>query len=277
VRWYTQRYLDRCQNAEGQELHDMYYTQMASLRRQILMLQYGRQNNLKVFYGRSEEELQQKLDHMKLISPEEYCAEMIAEYRKRLGPADQFGKLEFRIAPASVESSRVPGPFTPEQEQAYRQHLQEYGPRKPFSKVQQYLWLPLHARTAEPTAVTEDYQGRKYVLVSNKSDQIMTADGSWGVQAAYPDKDWMGRRAIGLELDEAGGEKLLPITLNRVDQTLAIVLDGQVLSVPRINAPLRNRALITGKFTEREIRRMIIALQKGMPAQKPAASSESDP
>ena len=58
---------------------------------------------------------------------------------------------------------------------------------------------------------------------------------------------------------------------------MAIVMDGQVLSSPTIKAAIRKRAIITGKFTEQEIRSMVIALQKGMPAQKPVPYSEINP
>jgi preprotein translocase subunit SecD len=135
----------------------------------------------------------------------------------------------------------------------------------------------LHPETNLLMAVIEEYQGQRYILVSNQPEQIMAADGSWGLLAVYPSQDAMGRRAIGLELDEAGAEKFYTLTRNHIDRAMAIVLDGQVLSAPSINSAIRSRAIITGKFTEREIRNMIIALQKGMPAQKPVASSESNP
>jgi len=74
-----------------------------------------------------------------------------------------------------------------------------------------------------------------------------------------------------------GAERFYTLTRNNIDRAMAIVRDGQVLSSPTIKTAIRKRAIITGKFTEQEIRSMIIALQKGMPAQKPGASSESTP
>jgi len=232
------------------------------------MRQYGKRNNLQVLGGFGDEEMQQRIERLSTRTPEELRAEIITEYRQQFGPIEQSGKLEFRIAPDSAESSRSPGPLTVDQEQAYRAHLQEYGPLKPHNEENQYLWLPLHPETDLLMAVIEEYQGQSYILVSNQSEQSMAADGSWGLLAVYPTQDAMGRRAIGLELDEAGAKRFYSLTRDNIDRAMAIVLDGQVLSAPSISSAIRSRAIITGKFTEKEIRSMIIALQKGMPAQK---------
>lgn len=256
------------QNAHGQELREMYDDKIAEFQRQILMRQYGKRNNLQVLGGFGDEEMQQRIERLSTRTPEELRAEIITEYRQQFGPIEQSGKLEFRIAPDSAESSRSPGPLTVDQEQAYRAHLQEYGPLKPHNEENQYLWLPLHPETDLLMAVIEEYQGQSYILVSNQSEQSMAADGSWGLLAVYPTQDAMGRRAIGLELDEAGAKRFYSLTRDNIDRAMAIVLDGQVLSAPSISSAIRSRAIITGKFTEKEIRSMIIALQKGMPAQK---------
>jgi beta-lactamase regulating signal transducer with metallopeptidase domain len=121
------------QNTHGQELREMYDAKIAELQRQILMRQHGQRNDLQILGGFDDEEVQQRLDRLNSRTPEELRAEIIAEYRQQYGPIEQSGKLEFRIAPDSVESSRSPGPLTSDQEQAYRKHLQEYGPLKPYN------------------------------------------------------------------------------------------------------------------------------------------------
>jgi beta-lactamase regulating signal transducer with metallopeptidase domain/preprotein translocase subunit SecD len=265
------------QNARGQELRELYDNKVAEFQRQLLMRQYAKRNDLQMPGGFDDEEMQRHIDRLNSRTPEELRAEMIADYRQQFGSIEQSGKLEFRIAPDSVESSRSPGPLTGDQEQAFRKHLQEHGPLKLYDEGHQYLWLPLHAEASLLMAVIEEYQGRKYILVSKQSEQIMAADGSWGLLAVYPTKDNMGRRAIDIELDEVGAQRFYTLTRNNIDRAMAIVMDGQVLSMPTIKTAIRKRAIVTGKFTEREIRSMVIALQKGMPAQKPAASSESTP
>lgn len=255
-------------NSQGQKLHEIYANERNDLERQILMLEYAKRQNLQVPEIMSAEGLERQLEYLNARTPEEYRAEMIIKWRRNL-PDDRakLGRLEFRLVPDSVESSRTPGPLTADQEQAYRNHLQEHGPRKPLNEDIRYLWLPLHARTEAPMAVTEAYQGRRYVLVSQQPGQTMIADGSWGLLAVSQTQDRMGRRAIALELDVVGAERFYTLTKDHIDRPVAMVLDGQVLSAPTIKTAIRRKAIITGKFTESEIRNMIFDLQQGMPAQ----------
>jgi len=99
------------------------------------------------------------------------------------------------------------------------------------------------------------------------------------MEFAYPDRDWVfgskdmgqvlrttddiGYPAIGFELKPERRKAFGDFTAAHVDQQLAIVLDGVVISAPVIAAPLRGPSVIQGRFEEAEVDAMIAALRSG--------------
>jgi SecD/SecF fusion protein len=90
---------------------------------------------------------------------------------------------------------------------------------------------------------------------------------------------------VDIRLNKAGGNLLYTLTStnlptgsqeNRKHRHLAIILDGQILSVPRLNAAIRDAAQIDGNFTKEEVDRMVRILRAGvLPATlKPVPVSE---
>jgi preprotein translocase subunit SecD len=83
-------------------------------------------------------------------------------------------------------------------------------------------------------------------------------------QAALANADIMSARAEENEIDgvkhhvvlvnltEAGGKKMLELTDKNRGSLIAIVVDGKVISAPRINDRIKDRAQITAKFTKAE-------------------------
>lgn len=68
---------------------------------------------------------------------------------------------------------------------------------------------------------------------------------------------------IAFELTEAGGRTFEAFTSAHLGQPLAIVLDGEVLSIPVIQSPLRSSGVISGNFTEEEARALALKLNSG--------------
>jgi len=103
-----------------------------------------------------------------------------------------------------------------------------------------YLWLPIHDRAREdlePMLVTGEYQGRRYLLVSNKPDDVMETpekeSPSWGLTEPFPTPDAMDRPALGVQFDKAGAEKFYALTSSHLSQPLAIIVGGRSWLYPR--------------------------------------------
>jgi len=261
--------LELWEDAQGSALVSLYEDVRNSLRRQLLMCQYAKLRHLDTLTlsRLKADDVQRTLDSVEAKTPEAYRAERIYRLKRQLGPGDQYGKLEFRMLRKSTASERSPSEESEAAEQRERNRLKNNGPLDESSqKKQAQIWLPLrpHPRTSFPDAIIETYQGQKYVLVSNQSEETMTADGSWGILAVSPQSDAMGRRAIGLELDQPGGENLRQITSQNIKRAMAIIVDGQVLSAPTITTTVGPHVIITGQFTDQEARDMMVSLQKGM-------------
>lgn len=89
---------------------------------------------------------------------------------------------------------------------------------------------------------------------------VMTGSG---LQAAAAQLEQSGRWAIQFELTTEGGAVFGPYTGSHVGQPMAIVLDGEVLSAPTIQAQLPTGGTITGSFTEAEAKQLALQLRSG--------------
>lgn len=73
-----------------------------------------------------------------------------------------------------------------------------------------------------------------------------------------------GEPQIGLEFDDEGRELFASITERNVGKPVAIFLDGEPLSIPNVNEPIREgRAVITGTFTLEEAKKLSRDLNAG--------------
>ncbi len=256
--------LELWEEAQGPALVSLYESTKREVQLRIQAMQFAKLTGLTMHASMTAAQNQEQLDHILAQSPEAFRRDMIAKYRKQLGPAEKYGKLEFRMLYNTAASERSPR-MTKYEEQIERNRLKNKGPLDVSAEQQAHIWLPLRPPGSNlADAVVETYQGQEYVLVSNQPAEIMTADGSWGILAVSPQSDAMGRRAIGLELDQPGGEKLRQITSKNLDRAMAIVVDWQVLSAPTIKAEIGPHVLITGQFAYQEVCDMMVSLQKGM-------------
>ncbi|MGB8366924.1 MAG: protein translocase subunit SecD [Candidatus Babeliales bacterium] len=68
---------------------------------------------------------------------------------------------------------------------------------------------------------------------------------------------------VHFEFNEEGSEKFYDITSKNYGRMLAIVLDGEVISAPRINAAIKGSGEISGSFTTDSARTLALLLKSG--------------
>lgn len=84
-----------------------------------------------------------------------------------------------------------------------------------------------------------------------------------GLQSAAAYLEQNGAWVIGFELTPDGAQVFAPFTGQHVGEPLAIVLDGVVLSAPRIDSQLDTGGVISGSFTEQEAKQLALQLRSG--------------
>lgn len=105
-------------------------------------------------------------------------------------------------------------------------------------------------------------------LVRQRADLDGTA-----IKAAYPQFDGM-RYLVAMDFSSEGTRQFGELTTKNVGRLLAIVLDGELQSAPRIEGPLtEGRAVITGTFTDAEVRNLASVLEN--PLQTPVKIDET--
>ena len=75
--------------------------------------------------------------------------------------------------------------------------------------------------------------------------------------------DEAGNPAIGFELTAEGSTKLWSATSANVGKQLAVMLDGEVVSAPKIYTGIRDKGRITGKFNDEDLTRIFRAIVLG--------------
>lgn len=81
---------------------------------------------------------------------------------------------------------------------------------------------------------------------------------------ASPSRDDMGRPAVSFRFNPMGAKKFGEITTQNVGLPFAIILDGEVVTAPRINEPiLGGSGIITGQFTAEDANSTAILLRSG--------------
>ena len=184
------------------------------------------------------------------------------------------GVLEFRIA-----AGEEPGADAVAQ---YRAQLQEKGPRS--GARDPYRWFLVDAEasfadTEEAKAALKEnpiaffaghnlhgaeFASDYYVLLSNTPDKaLMASMPGWEVSRASQSVDDIGRAAVGFTLNAPGGQLMSALSRANLQKPMAIVLDGRVISAPTLQGAIASRGVITGQFTNSEVRYLINTLNAG--------------
>jgi len=80
---------------------------------------------------------------------------------------------------------------------------------------------------------------------------------------ARPSLDSYNQPAVGFSLNQEGARKFGKATGENVGRQLAIVLDGQVRSAPRIDSRITDEGIIHGSFTQQEAADLSLVLRSG--------------
>ena len=84
------------------------------------------------------------------------------------------------------------------------------------------------------------------------------------LSSAREKPDNFNQPSVGFTLKNAGVTKFSRVTTDNVNRLLAIIIDGQVVSAPRIDAPITTSdAEITGHFTMQEANDLALVLRSG--------------
>jgi preprotein translocase subunit SecD len=93
-----------------------------------------------------------------------------------------------------------------------------------------------------------------------KRRALITGDQLIDSQPTYQD----GQAVVSFRFDSIGGKRFARATQENVGKPFAIVLDGQVISSPRINEPiLGGSGIISGSFTTESANQLAILLRSG--------------
>ena len=186
------------------------------------------------------------------------------------------GVLEFRIA---VTPGTLGIPID-----ELRAELASKGPRAgergvarwfPLNDLKQWYAKPseLDSMRADPVGyfagrnlVAGEFGGEYYVLLHDSDAKAMTrTDGTqWALIGARRDVDpALGSAAVSFQLDQIGGQRMAQLTGPNEGMPMAIVLDDQVYSAPRLNSRISDTGIITGQFSEADISYLVRVLTAG--------------
>ncbi len=110
------------------------------------------------------------------------------------------------------------------------------------------------------TQVLPNAEGAGFVAVRRLGG--ISGDKLTGAQQGFDPQD--NQPVVNIQFDSEGGQKFARMTQQNVGKLFAIVLDGKVISAPRINeAILGGSSQISGSFTVESANQLAIALNSG--------------
>jgi len=93
-------------------------------------------------------------------------------------------------------------------------------------------------------------------------DKVRTVTGR-DLKTARPSRGRLNEPIVEFSLNPEGAEKFATLTGSNLGKPLAIVLDGRIMSAPRINARIRDSGIIEGGFTEDSAQDLATVLRSG--------------
>jgi len=185
-------------------------------------------------------------------------------------------KLDFRIAPTRRPDE--PQPIGKAKIERYLDDLKSNGPGPSWKGDGQFAWFELREDINAET-ITADYDGRRYILLSNMPDEVMLAADSgeraWGVKDVSLSEVAPNSAGVAVEFDEAGSRRLAALSEANLQRHLAILVDDRVIACPMIRSKMSGSAVITGNFDLQEVLQLMRALKVGMTQHDDAADSKT--
>lgn len=118
-----------------------------------------------------------------------------------------------------------------------------------------------------------DYKVRRILIAKKTNYDYVPVQGGWkntelsGEHLKSADVQFDQNTSdvqIGLEFNDEGKKLFADVTARNVNKPVAIFLDGNLLSAPNVNEPIREgRAVITGKFSLEEAKQLVRDLNAG--------------
>ncbi|TKJ35937.1 MAG: hypothetical protein CEE38_13065 [Planctomycetes bacterium B3_Pla] len=189
---------------------------------------------------------------------------------------DVGGVLEFRIAPQKPGSGTGTSPVTKEEIAQCRKDLAANGPMAAKSRNDRFVWVEITSGVkVSENLITGEYRGAACLLVHNRAPFVIWPGTGWGLLSVRKGAaDNMGRPYIGFRFDRVGADLFYNLTSANIDEALAIIVDGKVVSAPTISTAVGSQAVISGDFTREQIDEMVKVLRKDV---LPAPGSTTAP
>lgn len=112
--------------------------------------------------------------------------------------------------------------------------------------------------------VAEAFKGQPYILCWDRRGLRLTeAEKPWDLSRSMAGSDQLGRPAIDFVMDSFGAGKLGDLTGKNVGRQMAVLLDDEVYTAPRLNSRISNQGQITGSFSQSELDYIIRVLGAG--------------
>ena len=109
-----------------------------------------------------------------------------------------------------------------------------------------------------------EYQGQYYLLAwDTRGSRLTPAEGDWRVARAFETRDQTGRPAIGFAMNSRGAILLGELTGAHVNESMAILLDDEIYTAPRLNSAISSNGIIEGDFPPAERTYIIRVLSGG--------------
>jgi uncharacterized protein (TIGR03067 family) len=123
-----------------------------------------------------------------------------------------------------------------------------------------YAWFELDAE-APSALVTAAREGRKYVLLSVRPEDTMLADDEgprrWRIADAEVAKTAGNRPVVQVTLDDAGARRMAVLSEAHRGEFLAVLIDGRMVCLPKIEAKMPAQIEIDGNFDARQAQRLV--------------------
>ena len=197
------------------------------------------------------------------------------------------GVLSFRI---TVDAQGSGVDFTPIQIQEFTDALRDFGPGAPVLAERQVRWLRINdilnfgnisdvgrfqMFQADPVGyfgsqlnyIVAEVDGEFWVLCHDRPGRrlLQNTDGAgiWRVSRSFQSTDEFGRPAIAFQMDPRGARLLGELTGNNLGNNMAVILDDEVYTAPRLQGRITSNGQITGNFSPDDINYVVRVLSAG--------------
>lgn len=196
---------------------------------------------------------------------------------------ERMGVLEFRLVAKGFTpwSDKHPSIMTPREKLAYinlkrdnekilEEIRKEIREAQKAGKKPKYELLPRIVYIRDQTGRMVPASPQEWPLIPVETDEGSCVSGSH-LEDARPSYARLGQLVVAFRFDAEGGAKFYRLTSRCVEEErktnkpryLAIVLDGVVYSAPHVRGAIYRDGIIEGRFTRKEIDRLVATLRGG--------------